>query len=651
MKGIVWQPTDSFVEEANITRFMAKHGLASHDELLRRSVEDNEWFWEAALEDLGVEWYKPPDRVLDMREGKPWARWFPGGKINLAHNGLDRHATGPARDRTACIWESDEGISRRTTYRDHYVEANRLAHALVSAEVEPGDTIGIYMPMVPEVISLLFACWKVGAIAVPIFSGFAAKATAIRLDDAGAKILFTADGYHRRGKTIRLKEEADRAADLAPNIERLIVLEHLGHPVPWNEERDVSWSEFLRDQPEEFETRPLDSEHYSMIVYTSGTTGRPKGAVHTHIGAIAQATKEIGYGFDLKPRDVFFWVTDIGWMMGPWMIIGVSTLGGTMVMMEGTVDYPKPDRLWRMVDDHRVTQLGISPTAIRLLMKYGEGWVEKHDLSSLRLLGSTGEPWDKESWMWFFEKIGGGRAPIINISGGTEILGCFLFPLPIVGLKPTTLGRGPALGMDVDVLDEEGRSIRGERGYLVARSPCPSMTKGLWKDPDRYLETYWSRFEDVWDHGDWAVVDEDGYWFLQGRSDDTINVAGKRIGPSEVEGALISHPAVLEAAVIGVPDPLKGEALVAFVVVADGQEASDTLEDELIAHVASELGKTMRPQEVYAVSALPKTRSAKIVRRLIKATFLGQELGDLSSVENPEALQEIPVAGGQRALR
>ncbi|MFQ5908837.1 MAG: AMP-binding protein, partial [Thermoplasmata archaeon] len=447
MTGIVWQPEDSFVQEANITRFMAKHGVTTHEQLLQRSVEDNEWFWEAALEDLGIAWYRPPDKVLDLSEGKPWARWFPGGQINLALNGLDRHAEGEARDRVACIWESDEGEARRTTYGHHFEEANRLANALVAQGVEPGDSVGIYMPMVPEVISVMFACWKVGAIAVPIFSGFAARATATRLVDAGARILFTADGYRRRGKTIRLKEEADKAVGLAPDLERVIVLEHLHRSVTWHRDRDLRWRDFIGDQPAEFETRHLNSEHYSMIIYTSGTTGRPKGAVQTHIGALAQATKEIGYGFDLKPEDVFFWVTDIGWMMGPWMIIGVSTLGGTMVMMEGTVDYPGPDRLWRMVEEHRVTQLGISPTAIRLLMKYGGEVVEQHDLSSLRVLGSTGEPWDEESWMWFFEKVGGGRAPIINISGGTEILGCFLFPLPIVGLKPTTLGRGPALGM------------------------------------------------------------------------------------------------------------------------------------------------------------------------------------------------------------
>ncbi len=639
----MWRPTEEMIEAANITRFMRKHGIEDHDELLRRSVKDSEWFWEAALEDLGIEWYRRPGRILDVSEGKAWARWYPGGRINIAHNGLDRRAVGPSRNRTACIWEGDSGEIRKTSYKDHYEEANRLANALVAEGIREGDTVGIYMPMVPEVISVMFACWKAGAIAVPIFSGFAATATAMRLEDAGAKLLFTADGYTRRGKVVELKEEADRAVEMVPSIRRVVVLERLVRSTPWNEARDVRWSDFVAHQPEEFETRKLESEHYSMILYTSGTTGRPKGSVHTHIGAMAQATKEIGYGFDLQPEDVFFWVTDIGWMMGPWEIIGVTTLGGTMVMMEGTPDYPDPARLWRMVEDHGITTLGISPTAIRLLMRYGDQWVEKHGLSTLRLLGSTGEPWDEESWMWFFEKVGGRRCPIINISGGTEIMGCFLFPLPIVPQKPCTLGKGAALGMDVDVVDEEGRSLRGEKGYLVARSPAPSMTKGLWRDPDRYMETYWSRFDDVWYHGDWATVDEDGYWFLHGRADDTIKVAGKRIGPSEVEGALISHPAVVEAAAIGVPHEVKGEEVVSFAVLREGHEPSEALKGELIEHVAKELGKALRPAAVHFVSALPKTRSAKIVRRVIRAKYLGEaDLGDLSSVENPAAIEEIP---------
>lgn len=649
MADIVWHPTGDILREANVTRFMRKHGIKDSDELLSKSAEENEWFWKAALEDLGIEWYEEPAQVLDVSRGKPWARWFPGGKINIAHNGLDRWASVAEKDRVACIWESDAGHVRKTTYQDHFLESNRLANAMVSEGIVPGDTVGVYMPMVPEVISVMFACWKVGAIAVPIFSGFAAKATATRLSDASARLLFTADGYERRGKVVELKEEADKAADLVNGLRKVVVLERLHRPVSWRQGRDVSWSDFLEGHSSEFRTRPLESEHRSMILYTSGTTGRPKGSVHTHIGVLAQATKEIGYGFDLKPGEVFFWVTDIGWMMGPWMIIGVTTLGGTMVMMEGTPDYPEPDRLWRMVEDHRITHLGISPTAIRLLMRYGDEWPAKRDLSSLRILGSTGEPWDEESWKWFFEKVGAGRCPIINISGGTEIMGCFLFPLPIVPLKPCTLGKGAALGMDVDVVDEEGQSVRGEKGYLVARSPAPSMTKGLWRDPERYLETYWSRFEGMWYHGDWATVDGDGYWFLHGRADDTIKLAGKRVGPAEVEGALLSHPGVVEAAAIGAPHEVKGEELVCFAVLREGYEASEELSKELTEHVTKELGKALRPAAVHFVPALPKTRSAKIVRRAIRAQYLGdEELGDLSSVENPESIEAIPTRGSRR---
>ncbi len=646
MAELVWHPTEDLLRRSNIARFMEKHGIRDHDALLRRSTEDSEWFWPAALEDLGIVWYEPPEAVLDVSKGQPWARWFPGGKVNIARNGLDRWVETDA-DRPMCIWEGDDGAVRTTTYGQHFVEANKLAHAMRGEGLQVGDAVGVYMPMVPEVISVLFACWKLGVIAVPIFSGFAAPATATRLEDAGARLLFTADGYARRGKVVELKEQADAAADLVPTLKRLVVLRRLGRTSTWDDARDIAWEEFVAPNPRAFETERLDSEHRSMILYTSGTTGRPKGSVHTHIGVLAQATKEIGYGFDLRPKDVFFWVTDIGWMMGPWMIIGVSALGGTMVMMEGTPDHPQPDRLWRIVEDHRIAQLGISPTAIRLLMRYGDEWPAKHDLSSLRMLGSTGEPWDEESWMWFFEKVGRGQAPVINISGGTEIMGCFLFPLPIVPQKPCTLGRGPALGMDADVVDEEGESVRGERGYLVCRSPAPSMTKGLWNDPERYMETYWSRFEGMWYHGDWAIVDEDGYWFLQGRADDTIKVAGKRVGPSEVEGALISHPAVVEAAAIGAPHEVKGEELIGFAVLRSGHEASEALREELVDHVVAQLGKTLRPAALHFVSALPKTRSAKIVRRAIRARYLGErDLGDLSSVENPEALEDVPVRGG-----
>ncbi|MFW5963970.1 MAG: acyl-CoA synthetase, partial [Natronomonas sp.] len=397
-------------------------------------------------------------------------------------------------------------------------------------------------------------------------------------------------------------------------------------------------------QSDSYDSKEVPAGQESMLLYSSGTTGEPKGIVHTHAGALLQAAKEMYFGFDHKPGDRFFWVSDIGWMMGPWTLIGTHTFGGTIVMYEGAPDHPQPDRFWEMIDRHDITQFGISPTAIRALRKQGDEWVEGHDLSSLRLLGSTGEPWDPESWLWFYEEIGGSKAPIINISGGTEIFGCFLMPMPINSLKPCTLG-GPGLGMDIDIVDEAGESIAEdhERGYLVARDSCPSMTKSLWQGDDRYLHEYWSSFQNppMWDHGDWAQKDDDGFWFLHGRADDALNVAGRKVGPAEIEGALIEHEAVNQAAAVGVPDDTTGTAVVTYVVLEPGYEASEDLKEELRAKVGEEHGKPFRPREVLFVDELPKTQSGKIIRRAIQATYTGEELGDMSSIENPEAMEEL----------
>ena len=406
-------------------------------------------------------------------------------------------------------------------------------------------------------------------------------------------------------------------------------------------DRDIWWHEFLAGQDESADTVSLDAEERSLIIFTSGTTGRPKGTVHTHAGCIAQMAKELGYAFDVKPDDVFFWLTDIGWMMGPWELIGVHFFGATVVLFEGAPDWPHPGRLWELASELKVTHLGISPTAIRLLMKEGPEHADRWDLTSIKYLGSTGEPWDPDSYMWFFDHVGGGRAPIINISGGTEIIGCFLLPLPIAALKPTTL-RGPSPGMAVDCVDEAGEPVRGQTGYLVCRRPAPSMTKGFLNDPDRYIDTYFSRFgPDVWFHGDWAYVDQDGFWYLRGRADDTIKVSGRRTGPAEVEAALIEHPAVSEAVAIGVPHEIKGEALVCFAVLHPGHDESEQLRQELKQQIVAAMGKTMRPEDVRFVSALPKTRSGKIVRGVIKRAYLGEDPGDLSSVENPNTLEGI----------
>ncbi len=636
----MWTPTEDYIKNANITRFMKKHDIKDYDELIQKSTDDIAWFWDAVIKDLDIEWFQPYEKVFDDSQGIQWTKWFIGGKINIVHNCLDKHVTSDNKNNIAITWENEQGDVRKLTYHELYKQVNRFANALKELGVKKGDRVGIYMPMVPEIVVGFLAAIKIGAISIPIFSGFGGHALASRLEIAGAKVLLTADGSMRRGKPVNIKNEADKAAESVSSLEHVIVYKHQDIDISWNEEKDIWWQDIVSHQSDTCKTEHMDSEDYAMIIFSSGTTGTPKGTVHTHGGALAQIGKELGYYFDVKADDVFFWLTDIGWMMGPWMIIGVQNFGGNIVIFEGAPNYPNPDRLWELVEKHKITTFGISPTAIRLLMTYGDEWVKKHDLSSLRILGSTGEPWDPDSWNWFFKNVGGKKIPIINISGGTEIVGCFLSPLPITDLKPCTL-RGPGLGMDIDVFDDEGKPIRGKMGHLVAKKPAPSMTRGFWNEPERYIETYWSKWPNVWYHGDWAKIDDDGFWSLHGRSDDTIKIAGRRTGPAEIETALIEHPSVSEAATIGVPDEIKGEDIVCFVVLKPGYEPTDQLRQELKAQVVKIMGKTLKPRDIKFVKELPKTRSAKIVRRIIKATYLGEEIKDVSSVENTSAIEEI----------
>jgi len=636
MKDLIWTPSPETIDRANVTRFMRRHGIADYETLLRRCAADTSWFWDAALKDLGVIWDHPYSAVQDSSKGFPWTRWFLDGKLNIARNCIDRGRG----SKPALIWEGDDGQTKHWDYSTLNREVCRVAGGLLKLGVRKGDAVGIYMPMVPEIVVAFFACLKIGAVAIPVFSAYGAPALAARLQDSGAKVLFTADGVSRRGKQSPLKPEADRAVAECPTIERVVVLRRLGIDVPMGA-KDLFWEDLISGIPDDTPTLSLDAEDTAFIMYTSGTTGRPKGTVHTHAGALAQVVKEVGYAFDVKASDVFFWVTDIGWMMGPWEMIGTTFFGATLVLFEGAPNYPNPDRLWEIVEGDQVTHLGVSPTAIRLLRSSPLSWVEKHNPASLRILGSTGAAWDLDSYLWFFDHVGGKRCPIINISGGTEIMGCHLSPLPITPLKACTLG-GPGLGMDVDVFDDDGHPIRGGIGHLVCKKPAPSMTKGFLGDPQRYIETYFTKFGDgVWYHGDWAKIDEDGYWFLYGRSDDTIKVAGKRVGPAEVEGALDAHPAVAEAAAIGVPHELKGETVVCFVVLKPGHAASEPLREELREQVVKHLGKTLKPEALRFVRALPKTRSAKIVRGAIRRRWLNQPLGDVASVENPDAIEEI----------
>ena len=657
---IVHEPSESFVRSTNVWEFMQEYGIDDYDELIQRTTETVDgveesgvdWFWDELVDYLDLEFYEDYDAVRDDSDGPQFTDWYPGGTLNIAHNVVDRHAdpTAPERNSVATIWEGEDGTVREVTYQELYRRSNRVANALEARGVGTGDTVGLYMPMVPEVASLLYGIFKVGAIAVPIFSGFGTDATATRIDDSECAVLFTGDGFLRRGSNVLLKPNADQAIESADtDVESVIVYDRLGASDPdsvvevdMQDGRDEWWDDAIEPQSDEYETKHLDSDQESMLLYSSGTTGKPKGIVHTHAGPLVQAAKEIYFGFDHKDSDRFFWVSDIGWMMGPWTLIGNHSLGGTVFIYEGAPDHPEPDRFWDMIDRHELSVFGISPTAIRALRKAGDEWVEGYDLSSLRLLGSTGEPWDHESWVWFYENVGNGETPIINISGGTEIMGCFLMPMPIQPLKPGTLG-GPGLGMDIDIVDSGGESIaeEHERGYLVARDSCPSMTKSLWAGDERYLGEYWSTWDDLWDHGDWAQKDEDGLWFLHGRADDALNVAGRKVGPAEVEAAAIEHEAVNQASAIGVPDETTGTAVVLYVIIEDGYEPGDELRDDIAAVVGEEMGKPFRPREINFVEEFPMTQSGKIVRRAIQATYTGEDLGDLSSIENPEAIDHL----------
>lgn len=637
---IAWRPTRAQVERSHLKRFMDQHRLRDYQHLLLRSTEVPQWFWDAVVKDLDLEFYSPYQQVVDLSSGVPWARWFVGGQFNYVHNALDKHARSALRNKLALVWEGEEGEVRKLSYWDLYREVNRLANALKEMGIRKGDRVGIYMPMVPETVVACLACSKIGAIYVPVFSGFGAPAAASRLSDCDARLLITADGYYRRGTVVPLKETADEAVTMAPSIEKTLVYSRTGRQVPWQEGRDLWWHDVVEGQPRECETERTDPEDPYMVIYTSGTTGRPKGAVHVHCGFPVKATQDLAHCFDLQEQDILFWFTDLGWMMGPWAIAGTLMLGSTLFIYDGAPDYPKPDRLWEMVERHGLTVLGLSPTLTRGLMRHGDRWVSGRDLSSLRVLGSTGEPWDPESWWWYFREVGGTRCPVINYSGGTEVSGGIVGCTVIQPQKPCSF-TGPVPGMDVVVLGEDGQPVTGQVGELAIRKPWVGMTRGFWKDPERYMETYWSRWPGTWVHGDWAKVDGDGFWYILGRSDDTIKMAGKRVGPAEIESAMALHPAVAEAAAIGVPDEVKGEAVVCFAVLRPGNGPSDDLRAGILATVTHHLGRALQPKEVRFVRDLPKTRNGKVMRRVIRSSYLGLDPGDLSALENPSALDEI----------
>jgi len=638
---VMWEPSPEVISKSRLKRFMDQHGIETFAELLKRANDDIEWFWDAAIKDIDIAFYRHYDKVVDLSKGKPWATWWIGGRMNIVQSCIDRYRGTESHDKLAIIWEGEPGEVRKLTYRELDHQVCKLAGVLRRLGIRPGDRVGVFMPMCPEVAISVLAIAKIGAVLIPLFSGYGPEAIASRLRDAEAKLVICADGFYRRGQVVPMKETLDKALVSCPTVTRVIMHRRVVREVPWTHGRDYVWEVVVEDESDRTPTHDLDPEDPLMIIYTSGTTGKPKGCLHVHGGFPVKTAQDMAHGFDVGADDTIFWYTDIGWMMGPWLILGSLILGATMVLYEGTPDYPAADRLWRMVADHGVTVLGVSPTLVRGLMSHGDEVPAHHDLTSLRILGGTGETWNPEPFQWFFKNIGGGRIPIINYTGGTEISGGILCGNVITRLRPCSFA-GPVPGIAADVLDAEGRSVRGEVGELAIHNPWPGMTRGFWGDRQRYLDTYWSRFEGVWVHGDWAYVDpDDGLWYVLGRSDDTIKIAGKRLGPAEVESVLVGHPWVAEAAAIGVPDELKGEVLVCFVILRPNRKGSPELATELENLVAGALGKPLRPKAIHFVADLPRTRNAKILRRVVKSVYTGKDPGDLSSLENPSALAVI----------
>lgn len=628
-----WVPGEAERARSRLLAAMRRWGYERLEDLQAASIDDPERFWRDAVDDLGVEFTVPFERVLDASRGKPFPRWFVGGRINAATLCAQRHAAGPLADKEAVVYEGDSGQRRAMTYAELDRAVRDFAAHLVNLGVRRGDRVVLFLPVVPEATVAFLACAMIGAVSVPSFTGFGADAVATRIRVSQAVVVVTADATTRRGKTVPLKPVADEAVAATDTVQAVVVVRHLGIDVPMHEGRDVYW-DALGPAPEPVDTADTESNDPLTIVYTSGTTGAPKGIVHSHAGFLVKAASDFAYGFDIHEDDVVAWISDIGWMLGPLLMLGVLQLGATLVLTEGVPDHPTAGRLWDVANRNHVTFQGIAPTAARALMGHGErNW---GDLSSVRAFASTGEAWDDRTWHWLFEEVGERRRPIVNYSGGTETGGGILVGYPFLPMRPSTFN-GPLPGMDVAVVDQEGLPVVGGIGELTVHNAWPGMTHSFWRDDDRYLATYWAQWDGVWLHGDLASVDQDGYWQLHGRSDDTIKVSGRRVGPAEIETALLVDTRIAEAAAVGVPDERRGQRIVAFVVPHD----PDVDLEDLTATAVHNVGKSFAPALVL-VPTLPKTKNGKIMRRAIRARYLGTALGDLSSLDPATPLADIP---------
>lgn len=650
---IVWQPTAEVIERSRLMSFMRQVGVSTWPELYRFSVDNIEKFTEEVIRFLDLRFDPPFSKLLDMPDGPEFPVWLKGAGFNVTESCLDRWQKPEDAVLPAIIWESETGETRTLTYGDLFDIVAKLAGGLKKAGFVRGDAIGIYLPMIPETVISLLAINRIGAIAVPVFSGYGVEAIASRLNAVGAKGLFAASNFFRRGKIVDSLTTALAAAQRCTTVNKLIVISHGNelNPGSNDEQPEIIDYNTLIAEGILADAEKTGAEDPLIILYTSGTTGKPKGIAHTHASFPIKAAQDMAFGTDVGKGTRICWYTDIGWMMGPWLIYGALINGATVCLYDGAPDYPNPDRIWEFSARHSIEILGISPTLVRAMAAYGDDLPKRHDLSALRFFASTGEPWNPSPWRWLFEVVGNSRVPIINYSGGTEISGGILMGNPLLPMKPCSFP-APCPGIDADIFDENGHSVpAGTVGELVIKQPWIGMARGFWKEKERYLETYWRRFPGVWVHGDFAMRDNDGHWFILGRSDDTLKVAGKRVGPAEVESVLVSHPEVVEAAVIGIPDEIKGTTMIAFCVlrnfdtIQEGQNA--TLVSQLKDLVSKQMGKPLAPSQIHFVSALPKTRNAKVMRRVIRSAYLGEDPGDLSALENPAAVNEI-IAAGER---
>lgn len=639
----IWRPTAANLERSRLAAAMKRWGFSSLEALHQASVDRPEWFWPAAAEDLGIPLHGAVEAVQDESRGRIYPQWFKGATMNVVESCVDRHAADPAQaQRTAVVYEGDSGQRRSLTFAQLKIEVDRFAEGLRRLGIGQGDRVALFMPPVPEAAVTIMACAKLGAISVPAFSGYGSDSLATRLQSAEVKLLVTVDSTTRRGKPVAMKEIADGAVAMSPSVQHMVVIPASGESVSMQAGRDHWWPDVALALPAGVFAQPplaVDPNHPLLIIYTSGTTGLPKGIVHSHVGYLLKSSLDFGYAFDLQPGDMLGWIADMGWMLGPLMIIGGLQCGTGITMVEGLPDFPQADRMWQIVERNQVTVMGIAPTAARGLRARSDGGKPNVDLSSLRAFASTGEAWDTPTWHWLFETVGGSRLPVLNYTGGTETGGGILSCYTIAPQAPASFC-GPLLGMDVNVLDAEGLPTAAI-GELVLHNTWVGMTNSFWRDDERYQDTYWSRWPDTWVHGDLASVDANGYWHIHGRSDDTLKIGGRRVGPSEIESALVAQPQVAEAAVIGVPDAVKGQNVVAFVSLRPDVSAADP--QGLISAVTQMLGKAMAPSMVHVVQCLPKTKNGKIMRRAIRARYLGEKLGDLSAHDPLTPLEEIPL--------